>query len=601
LAEYHNPQQEPGTDRRMLLAVGIMLVLIMLSQPLLKKFLPSPPEPPAPTQTASKPGATNPPVAPPSASSAPASIAAKQARAEAETVVENDLYRITFSNRGAQVKSWVLKKYDDDHGKPLELVSAAAAKYGQPLSLWMYDENLRNKINSALYVSSFDQSILMGEARVRMTVSAQQPGLVGTNHLTAPTVITFEFADADVSVRKTFRFDNTYVLHVEATVLYKGSQVTALPMWPAGFGDQNWSGAYGSSQIEYQNNSDVTRLAVKKISGGGTLPGPFNWAGVTDQYFAAVFIPEEAQDAALVTLRNQSDAPARDPKKTNDRVPVQVLGAAAGSLHGPTSLRMYVGPKSLDALEPVAIPTIIGAPQDLRALVNFGFFNLIARPLFQWLKWTHAHITSNWGWAIVIQTLIINLALLPLRIYQMRSALKMQKIQPQMKAIQEKYKKYSMRDPRKQDMQKELWELQQKEGVNMFSGCLPMIIQLPFLFAYYSMLNASIDLRHATWAWIPDLSSPDPWYLLPIGMVISMIVMQRMMPTPGMDPAQAKMMNLMMPLMMGYIFFRLAAGLNLYYAESNLVSVTQQLIMNRTRLGQEMRALAAKRARKKDK
>jgi YidC/Oxa1 family membrane protein insertase len=183
----------------------------------------------------------------------------------------------------------------------------------------------------------------------------------------------------------------------------------------------------------------------------------------------------------------------------------------------------------------------------------------------------------------------------------MKSALKMQKIQPQIKAIQEKYKKYSMRDPKKQEMQKEIWDLQQREGVNMFGGCLPMLIQLPFLFAYYSMLNASIDLRHASWGWIHDLSAPDPYWLLPISMVVSMLVMQRMTPTPGIDPAQQKMMMWMMPLMMGYIFFNLAAGLNLYYAESNLISVAQQLVMNRSSLGQQMRELAAKRARKKDK
>jgi YidC/Oxa1 family membrane protein insertase len=115
------------------------------------------------------------------------------------------------------------------------------------------------------------------------------------------------------------------------------------------------------------------------------------------------------------------------------------------------------------------------------------------------------------------------------------------------------------------------------------------------------MLNTSIDLRHAPWGWIHDLSSPDPYWLLPIMMVVSMLVMQRMTPTPGVDPAQQKMMMWMMPIMMGYIFFNLAAGLNLYYAESNLISVGQQLIMNRSTLGKEMRELAAKRARKKDK
>jgi YidC/Oxa1 family membrane protein insertase len=200
-----------------------------------------------------------------------------------------------------------------------------------------------------------------------------------------------------------------------------------------------------------------------------------------------------------------------------------------------------------------------------------------------------------------VQTLIINFALLPLRLSQMKSALKMQRVAPQIKAIQEKYKKYSMRDPRKQEMNKEVADLYKKEGVNPVGGCLPLIIQMPFLFAYYSMLQAAIELRHAHWLWILDLSSRDPWFVLPLALVVSMVAMQRMTPQPSMDPAQQKMMNVMMPLMMGFIFFNLASGLNLYYAESNLISIAQQAIMNRTKLGREMREMAQKRARKKDK
>jgi len=562
-------------DRKLLIVFALTFLVIILSQPLLKKYLP---QPPAQPQQVAQPA----PVANVStASPAPAPIvpsAAKQAAGESETVVENDLYRITFTNRGAQVKSWILKKFDADRGGPLDLVNNDSQNFGHPLALWIYDAGLRDKINSALYVTAAE----------------------GTQQ--APSQISFEYSDADVSVRKTFRFDRTYEIHVDTLVVSKGSQITAFPMWPAGFGDSTRPQSYASSQIEYQNEGSVTRLAVKKISSGGTLPGPFSWAAVTDQYFTAVFIPENIQNQALVTLHNAINIP-KDPQKPDPKETIQVpvLGAAVGNLVGPTSLRIYVGPKSLDTLEAVSIPTINGASQDLRGIVNFGFFNIIARPLFQWLKWTHAHIVGNWGWAIVVQTLCINIVLLPLRIYQMKSALKMQKIQPQITAIQEKYKKYSMRDPKKQEMQKEIWDLQQREGVNMFGGCLPMIIQLPFLFAYYSMLNASIDLRHASWGWIHDLSAPDPYWLLPISMVISMLVMQRMTPTPGVDPAQQKMMMWMMPLFMGYIFFNLAAGLNLYYAESNLISVAQQLIMNRSSLGQQMREIAAKRARKRDK
>jgi YidC/Oxa1 family membrane protein insertase len=128
-----------------------------------------------------------------------------------------------------------------------------------------------------------------------------------------------------------------------------------------------------------------------------------------------------------------------------------------------------------------------------------------------------------------------------------------------------------------------------------------LLIQFPFLIAYYRMLGVALDLRHAHWLWISDLSARDPYFLLPIVMVVSMFAMQRMTPQTGMDPAQQRMMTVMMPLMMGFIFFNLAAGLNLYYTESNLISILQQAVMNRTKLGREMREMMEKRARKKDK
>jgi len=567
-------------ERRLLLVFALTFLVILASQPLLKKYFPQPaaPEPQKQAQAQAAP-ASIPPAALTQPQASSRSGAIKQAASESQTIIENDLYRITLSNRGGQVRSWILKQFDDDQGKPLELVNAAAtAKYGFPLSLWVYDEDLRNRLNSALYV----------------------PSVSGTR--TAPADITFEFADRDVTVRKTFQFDHTYVVKVETSVVYKGGAVTALPMWPAGFGDELSTASYAAAQVEYQNNSSIQRLAPKSVSGGNTLKGPFQWAGVTDEYFAAVFLPDDPESAVMVTQHNAIEVP-KDWQKPNpqDTTKVDVLGAAVGSLHGSTVERMYVGPKSLQVLESVPVPTISGADADLRGLVNFGFFGVIARPLFLWLKWTYSHIVSNWGWAIAVQTLIINLALLPLRITQMKSALKMQKVAPQMKAIQEKYKKYSMRDPRKQEMNKEMTDLYKREGVNPASGCLPLLIQMPFLFAYYSMLRAALDLRHAHWLWIRDLSSPDPWHILPIGIIITMLFTQRMTPQAGMDPAQQKMMNLMMPVMLGVISWNLAAGLCLYWSEGNLIAFVQQTIMNRTKLGREMREMMEKRARKKDK
>jgi YidC/Oxa1 family membrane protein insertase len=565
-------------ERRLLLVFALTFLVIVLFQPILRKYLPQPPA--APTQTQAQPApASIPAAAVQPQVSVPAPGVTKQAASEAETIVENGLCRITFTNRGAQVKSWVLKKYDDDKGQPLELVNRTAAeKYGYPLSLWTYDETQRNQLNSALYVAT------------------------ETGTLQAPAEIIFEYADQDVAVRKTFRFDRTYVVQVETSVLAKGSQIMAFPMWPAGFGDALSLGSYGASRVEYQYNSSTERLDIKKISSGNTVRGPLNWAGVVDTYFATVFLPDDPPSTAMVTLRNSIEVP-KDWQKPNpqDTTKVDVLGVAVGNLNGATVERVYVGPKSLQVLESIPVPSISGAHQDLRALVNFGFFGIIARPLFLWLKWTYNHVVHNWGWAIVIQTLIINVALLPLRISSMKSALKMQKVAPQIKAIQEKYKKYSMRDPRKQEMNKEVSELYKKEGVNPIGGCLPLLIQMPFLFAYYSMLNAALELRHAHWLWIRDLSSHDPSHLLPIGIIITMFLTQRMTPQAGMDPAQQKMMNFMMPVMLGVISWSLAAGLCLYWSEGNLIAIAQQAIMNRTALGREMREMALKRAKKKDK
>lgn len=572
-------------EKRLLLVFALTFIVIILFQPILKKYFPQPPASTAPTQQAST-GTTG--SAPASGSISAQSVAAvppaaiqqgaKQASSESETVIENDLYKIRFTNKGGLVKSWILKKYTDDKGGPLELVNNAAAdQYGYPLSLWTYDETQRNKLNSVLYVAS------------------QQ----GT--LSAPAEITFEYSDGEIAATKKFKFDHTYVVQIETSVTSKGANVSALPMWPSGFGDEISVASYASSLVEYQYNNTVERLPIKKISGGNTIAGPMHWAGIGDQYFGAVFLPQQPQDASLVTLRHSLEIPKDPQQPDKEKTKVEVVGAAVGNLRGPSVERLYVGPKSLPDLESVNIPGLTGAEPDLRALVDFGWLGLIARPLFLWLKWTYNHIVPNWGWAILIQTVIINLALLPLRISQMKSMLKMQKIQPQVKSIQEKYKKYSMRDPRKAPMNEEIQALYKKEGVNPVGGCLPMIIQMPFLFAYYRMLGIAIDLRHAPWLWIRDLSAPDPWHLLPIAVILTMLVMQRTTPQAGMDPAQQKMMNVMMPVMLGVISWNLASGLCLYWSVGNLIAFVQQTIMNRTTLGREMREMMEKRARKKDK
>jgi YidC/Oxa1 family membrane protein insertase len=587
-------------ERRLLLVFALTFLVIMLFQPLLKKYGP---QPPAKTESSAAPHSTGQPAAAPVQSTVqpseqipPASGAAGvklaptsaplQAASESEAVIENDVYRIVFTNRGGRVKSWMLKKYTDDKGGPLELVNATAAeKYGYPLTLWSYDEGLRNKLNSVLYVTTPPAA-------------------------TAPTEIKFAYDDGDISVQKSFTFDrNSYVVGIETAVYQKGALVTAFPMWPAGFGDQASGPAFAASQIAYQYDGKVERLATGwsllpsiKIVGGDTIRGPFHWADVSDQYFAAVFMPQDPQNAAMVTLRGSLEIPHKASDPTDKQMDkIDVYGVAVGNLKGASSGRLYMGPKALADLEAVPVPGITGAAPDLRAIIDFGWLGIIARPLFLWLKWMHGHIVPNWGWAILLQTLVINLALLPLRLSQMKSMLKMQRVAPQIKAIQEKYKKYSLRDPKKAEMNVEISELYKKEGVNPAGGCLPLLIQMPFLFAYYKMLNVAMDLRHAPWMWVHDLSAPDPHYILPIAIVVTMFFMQRLTPQAGMDPAQQKMMNIMMPGMLGLMSFNLPAGLSLYWAAGQLIGIVQQSVMNRTSLGREMREMMEKRARKKDK
>jgi len=561
-----------------------MLVL----QPLYKKYFPQPTPPQQQTQSSQTQSAPATAAVPAAAVPTPPLGVTKQASSETETVIENDLYRITFTNKGAQVRSWILKKFKNDaQTGPLDLVNPTAApKFGYPLSLWTYDETLRNKLSSALYVASKEGS------------------------QTTPATITFEYADQDVAVHKTFRFDESYVVSVETSVTSKGAPVAAFPAWPAGFGDQMTPAFYAASFVDYQYAQKVERVPPRcgfslfskctQVIGGGTVPGPFHWAGPTDQYFAAVFIPNDPAAATMVTLNNSMSV-ARDPQKPDAKevTDVNVLGAGVGNLYGPTLERIFVGPKELTVLQKIPVPGV--SDNDLNGLVDFGFFGVIAKVLFLWLRWTYHYMVPNWGWAIVVQTLIITAALLPLRITQMKSMLKMQRVQPQIKSIQEKYKKYSLRDPRKAAMNEEIGALYKKEGVNPAGGCLPMLIQLPFIWAYYRMLGNVIDLRHAHWLWVHDLSAADPIFILPAMLVITSLITQRMTPQAGMDPQQQKMMNVMMPLMMGFIFFRLAAGLNLYYTVVNIVSMAQQAVMNRTSLGQEMREMMAKRARKKEK
>jgi YidC/Oxa1 family membrane protein insertase len=587
LNDFQAPNQEPGSERRLLLTFALTFVVIFITQQVISKYYKPPVPPQRQEQTSGSSQQSAPPAAevrttrPAKANNAPNPVTpARQGSSEAQTIIENDLYRITFSNRGGVAKSWVLKKYKDDKGQPLELVnSVAAPQYGYPLSLFAYDESLRNKLNQALYVSVEDRS--------------------GDNK-----TLRFDYSDAETTVTKKFTFGHSYEVRVETQVAEKGSTATAYPAWPAGFGDQTVSPSYAAARIDVAREDKVERIQVKKVSGGATINGPFNWAGAVDQYFGAVFLPDDPEHTTLVTFHNEVRIPKNlDKPDPNEQERVPVLGAAVGTTGSATSERIFVGPKALEVVSQVhsyASPATITPEANgptLEKLVDFGTFAFFAKPLFLWLRWTYEHWTANYGWAILILTVVINLALLPLRISTIKSAMRMQKLQPQVAAINEKYKRYKLTDPRQAEKNRELQDLYKREGVNPLGGCLPNLLQLPFLWAFYTMLGSAIELRHAPWLWVHDLASPS--HVLTVCFVISMFLMQQITPQAGMDPAQQKMMQFTMPILLGVFTWNLSAGLSLYWAAGNIVGIIQQVAFNKTKFGREMRAHLQKRALKK--
>jgi YidC/Oxa1 family membrane protein insertase len=219
----------------------------------------------------------------------------------------------------------------------------------------------------------------------------------------------------------------------------------------------------------------------------------------------------------------------------------------------------------------------------LEDLIDWGWFGILAKPLFLILQWMTTFYVHNYGWSIILLTVAINIALLPLRIANLKSMKKMQALQPEMAKINDKYKGISMSDPRAAQKQQETMDLYKKHGVNPMGGCIPMLIQLPFLYAFYKVLAVTIEMRGASWLWVGDLSQPEHFAIrfLPLVMVASSFLMQKMTPMAGGDPSQQKVMQFM-PLMWGFFFWSASSGLVLYWLTSNLVQITQQWFFNKT-------------------
>jgi YidC/Oxa1 family membrane protein insertase len=508
------------------------------------------------------------------ASTAPAIVAA----AETQTIIENELYKITFTNKGAQVKSWILKHYKDSQGHPLDLVNQrAAVNFGYPLSLFTYEPSLTTELNQALYQAS------------------------ATGTVAAPAGIIFKYAKGPLTVTKTFTFNESYVIDTQVSVTRSGSPVRALIAWPSGLGDQEELSQYAASKFAWSIDGKRDSVGPNKVNGNATLEQPYDYAGAIDLYFAATFLPAVPSRATLVTLHNAIDAPKDATAPNSEKFKSQVLGLAMGDSSGQTHTRLFAGPLQFDVLGSIhsTAPDGLATGEDLKPLIQFGWLKIIAEPLFLLLRFVEGFV-GNWGWAIVITTLFFNLLMMPTRVMMMKSSLKMQRIQPKIEAIKKRYAHLKATDPKRAEMNSETMALYKQEGINMYGSCLPMLVQMPLLYGYYRVLANVIELRQAHWGWLPNLAIADPLHILPILIIISMPLVQLITPSPGMDPAQRRMMAFMMPVMMGTIMWNYSSGLALYWATGNLLNLGLQLGINRSSMGRELHALAAKRAAKKE-
>lgn len=537
-------------ERRLFVAVFLSFLVVYVYQAL---FIPpevrQPPKPPAgsaaPAPSAAPPAAPA-AGAPAAAASPPAAAAVVSEAAERDVVLDTETVRAVFTNRGGRIKQWQLKRYaEDETGRPVDLVpSSVPADQPLPFSLRVDEEGLTPLLNGAIY---------------RVTQRGAS--------------VTFEYEDASgLRVRKQFDVDAARYLITFTADVRRGDRVfNPYVQWGPGLGDIGATLAGGSfftgnyvqpPQAIFHDGSDVERVPATNLGEQPVAERTFRFAGVDDHYFlAAVVNPGPARvEYRVVTAPAPNDA-------TTQR---QLVAHTYRFRQPPEQVRFFFGPKSFDTLKSV--------DGELVRAIHFGIFAWLAVPLLGALQWVYGFV-GNYGWAIIILTVLINLAVFPLRHRSVVSMRKMQEIQPQVKAIQDRYAELKITDPARQKMNTEVMNLYREKGVNPASGCMPMLLILPVLFAFYAFLSVAIELRGAEFGWwIKDLSRPDPYYVTPILMAATMFWQQKITPSSA-DPTQQRIM-LMMPLLFSVMFLSAPSGLVLYWFVSNLWAIGQQYFTN---------------------
>ena len=513
------------------------------------------------------------PIAAPAGSTPVAPDAAPLASTSAPTqaelrqvVVKTDHWRATISNQGAVITEWVMTAFVD--GKPIDPPNGVAlissqlnTEVGSPLRLHIPgDSALESLLNSSPYeIADLSETeiVLASGQKKTLTLRFAKDGVEATK------TIGFRGVGADNSSGFDFDF--------QATVRRNGAPVEAYIVVGPNFGDQKVGeiSAYKHApQLTYAMGTSVERENAEGLKDTPIAPTEemVNWAAVDDNYFAMAVIPPR-------------------PVRAIRMVDKQKYVSMAIGLTPDENYHVYAGPKDLETLSLVSDHLKLKeSGKGIEDLVGYGWLNFISfmiKPIAQFMLLSMREInkfTANFGWSIVILTVVLNMFFFPLRWKSSVSMKRAAAMQPKMKDLQDRMKKLEKNDPRMLELQKEQIALM-KEG-NPLMGCLPLLLQMPFFMAVFAILTVSIEVRNAPFfAWLQDLSAPDPYWVLPIMMCVTMIAQQALTPST-VDPVQKKI-GYIMPLIFTWFLKGAPAGLVLYWMVSNLVGVAQQFVINR--------------------
>lgn len=576
-------------QKRLLLALALSTAILFVWSYLL------PVKPPQQQPAASTPSPTSSPTTPPGSQpqSSPAVVPASIEDVPHRTLsIITPLYEAKIDSLGAEVVSWIITRNKESNQPihsvagtrknqiPLQLVSQEGLKRQPreaPLQLFTGDNNIDALLVSRNY--KIEGADAAGDD-VKLVLSPGETKRVS---------FLLHDSNTGLDVAKTISFDaNGYSLDLSVLVKrgdHPLSQVK-VKIGPS-IGDQGVSHYTFYSvapEAVTSINGKVTRHPAAPINENKNSPdrlvlgGPVDWAAVGDTYFTMVATSSQpASELELRTIQYNYQGPSKLEKRY---LVSALLAIPADGSHN----IIYVGPKDHDLLEESSrtISQAIGRSIDLGGLIDYGWLGWLSRPLavpiLKSITFLY-RLTGSYGVAIILFTIVIYSLFFPLKWRSSKAMKKAQKLAPRMKELQEKIKGLKQNDPRLKELQVEQLRLM-KEG-NPLGGCLPLLIQMPFLFALYRAITISLDFRQATFLWLPDLSAGDPYHILELLMAGTMIVLQLITPAPSADPVQRKMMAIGMPLFMLYVLWGAPSGLLLYWLVGNIVGFSQQFLINR--------------------